>query len=95
MESKSVMFQKEIDITLSSKGKSKADAMGKIFSILRKEVYNHVNGIVIHMEPIDVFIEEFKSKKIKEKFMFIFMPREKEDVKVRATIRINVKYVDF
>lgn len=89
------MFQKEIDITLSSQGNSKADAMGKIFAMLRKEVYNYVNGIVIHMEPVDVFIEEFKSKKIKEKFMFIFMPREKEEVKVKATIRINVKYVDF
>ncbi|WP_102399871.1 DUF4312 family protein [Haloimpatiens massiliensis] len=95
MTKKSVMLEKQIDITLEAQGKSKADAMGKIFAMLRKKVYQYVDGIVIHMEPVDVFIEDVEIKKIKERFMFIFMPREKEEVKVKATIRINVKYVDF
>ncbi len=95
MENHSVMFEKEIDLTISAQGKSKSDAMAKIFSILRKDVYSQVSGIIIHMEPKDVFINEVKVKKIKERFMFIFMPREKEEVSIKATIKVSVKYIDF
>lgn len=95
MDSKSSMFEKEVTMTLSGAGSSKKDAIGKIFSTLRTDIYKEVPEIIIHMEPKDVFIDKVDIKKYKEKFMFIFMPREKEEVNVTATIVVKVKYVKF
>lgn len=93
MDLKSSMFEKEVTMKLNASGSSSKDAVGKIFSILRKEIYKEVPEIIIHMEPKDVFIDKIDVKKYKEKFMFVFMPREKEEVKVTATIVVKVKYV--
>ena len=95
MERKNSLVETEVTITLSATGKSKDDAMGKIFSNLRKDIYKKVSGIVIQMEPKDVFIDKVDEKKYTERFMFLFMPREKEEVKLTATIVVNVKYIKY
>lgn len=95
MERKSTMFQKEVAITLSAVGSSKTEAVGNIFSLLRKNIYKEVQGIVVQMEPKDFFIEKIDVRKYTEKFLFLFMPREKEEVKLTATVVVNVKYVYF
>lgn len=93
MERKSSMFHKEVTITLSATGKSKTEAIGNIFSLLRKSIYKEVPGIVVQMEPKDFFIDDIDVKKYTERFLFLFMPREREEVKLTATIVVNVKYV--
>ena len=95
MERKNSLVETEVTITLSATGKSKDDAMGKIFSNLRKDIYKKVSGIVIQMEPKDVFSDKVDEKKYTERFMFLFMPREKEEVKLTATIVVNVKYIKY
>lgn len=95
LEKTSSMFEKEVTITLSAAGKSKTEAVGNIFSVLRKSVYKEVPGIVVQMEPKDFFVDKIDVKKYTERFLFLFMPREKEEVKLTATIVVNVKYVYF
>jgi len=95
MERKSSLIEIEETITLSATGKSKDDAVGKIFSNLKKEIYKKVPGIVIQMEPKDVFIDKVEEKKYTEKFLFLFMPREKKVVMLTASIVVNVKYIEY
>jgi uncharacterized protein (TIGR03578 family) len=95
MERKSSMLEKEVTITLNASGKSNTEAVGNIFSLLRKNIYKEVPGIVIQMEPKDFFVDKIDVNKYTEKFLFLFMPREKEEIKLTATIIVNVKYVYF
>lgn len=95
MERKSSLIETEVTITLSATGKSKDDAAGKIFSDLKREIYKKVSGIVIQMEPKDVFIDKVDEKKYTERFLFLFMPREKKIVKLTASIVVNVKYIKY
>ncbi|MDF2881371.1 MAG: hypothetical protein K0R54_1928 [Clostridiaceae bacterium] len=95
MERTSSMFEKEVTITLSAAGKNKTEAVGNIFSLLRKGIYKEVPGIVVQMEPINFFVDNIDVKKYTERFLFLFMPREKEEVKLTATVVVSVKYVYF
>jgi uncharacterized protein (TIGR03578 family) len=95
MERAGSMFEKEVTITLNASGKTKTEAVGNIFSQLRKSIYKEVPGIVVQMEPRNFFVDNIDVKKYTERFLFLFMPREKEEVKLTATIIVNVKYVYF
>jgi len=95
MEKKSSLIETEVKITLSATGKSKDDAVGKIFANLKKEIYKEVPGIVIQMEPKDVFIDKVDEKIYTEKFLFLFMPREKKEVTLTASLVVNVKYIKY
>lgn len=93
VERKSVIIQEKVTMTITESGKSKDDAVGKIFSKLRKKMYSEVPGPIIQMEPDEVFIDNIEVKKYTERFLFLFMPREKEEIKLTATIVVNVKYL--
>ena len=93
MERKSAIVEKKIKMTIIESGKSKDDAVGKIFTKLRKNMYKEVLGPIIQMEPDEVFIDNIEVKKYIERFLFLFMPREKEEIKLTATIVVNVKYL--
>lgn len=95
MARESAMFQKKITLTLTAEGKSKEDAVDNIFALLRKNMYKEVPGPLIHMEPSEFYIDDIEVKKFTEKFMFFFMPREKEEIKLTATIVVNVRYLEF
>ena len=95
MERKSSLIETQVTITLSATGKSKDDAVGKIFANLKKEIYKKVSGILIQMEPKDVFIDKIDEKEYTEKFLFLFMPRKKKEVRLTASIVVNVKYIKY
>lgn len=95
IDRENLMQEDEITISLDGTGKSKNEALGNVFSKLRKDIYDKVDGYILYMEPKQVFMDKCDVKKYTERFMFIFMPREKEEVCLKVTIVVKVKYIKF
>lgn len=83
------------EITLSSSGKSKDEAISKIFSSLKGVIYNEIKKPIVYMNTENVYIENIEDKKYVEKFLFIFMPREKREYKITLKINVLVKYINI
>ena len=83
------------EITISASGKSKSQAFSNVFSLLRKEVYKEINGLILQMEPEEVYVLDEDSKKYTEKFLWFFMPRERYNYQIKVKIVVLIKYVEI
>lgn len=90
---KNCMKEVETNLILESSGASRERAYANIFSDLRKKIYDKVDGLIIHMEPLEVYELETKRETRTEKFLGLFMPREKEDFYVKVEVVVRVKYI--
>lgn len=87
---------KVVEIEVSSVSKQgRADAISKAFTDMRKRVYEAVNGAIIYLKPTNVQIIDEKVTTSKEHFLFIFMPRIKEEVTMRLRISVEVQYMEL
>ncbi|MBE6083320.1 DUF4312 family protein [Acidilutibacter cellobiosedens] len=93
MEKRQCMKEVEKNLTITAQGNSIKTAYGNIFSILRKKVYSEVEGLIIYMEPLNVYELEVKKHSYTEKFLGLFMPREKNNCEVTAEIVVKIKYI--
>lgn len=88
--------QKVVEIEVSSVSKQgRADAISKAFADMRKRVYEVVNGAIIYLKPVNVQILDEKVTTSKEHFLFVFMPRVKEEVTMCLKISVEVQYMEL
>jgi uncharacterized protein (TIGR03578 family) len=95
MEKRQCMKEVEKSLIIESKSDSIEKAYGNIFSILRKRVYNEVDGLIIYMEPLNVYELDLTEDTYTEKFLGLFMPREKTNYIVKAEIVVKIKYIQY
>ncbi len=93
MNEKQTMKTIEKEFVLDATGKSKEEVYGAIFSKLRKIVYDEINGVVLHMEPLAVYNLEEKEESFTEKFLWLFMPRTKYKLYLKARIIVLIKFI--
>lgn len=93
MAEKQCMQTVKKEITITGHGKSKSEAFSNVFSQLRNRIYKEVDGLIIQMEPEEVYLVDTNEKKYTEKFLWIFMPRERCYYEIKAKIVVLVKYV--
>ena len=68
------------EFVLDAYGKKREDAVAAVFAKLKKEAYNSVNGLLIHMEPDDVILlAEDEKTKCKNSWLFL-LPRESKTI---------------
>lgn len=82
-------------VIITAKGKTKQDAIGKIFSMLRGQIFDKINRPIVHMNTEEVYIQNIEEKKYIEKFLFVFMPREKTEYTITAKLVVDVKYIEI
>ncbi|MEG0540981.1 MAG: DUF4312 family protein [Angelakisella sp.] len=90
---KSCLVTESREFTLEAYGKNKAEAVGTIFGKFKKTVYASTNGLIIHMEPEDVFMLEQREKTKQQKALGFFAPREIQNTYVKMKIVATVKYI--
>lgn len=93
---KEIMKQTEKDYLISARGKTEEEAVGKIFTILKKTVTSDISdmkGIVIKIEPVNVYEVKKNINEYTETFLWFFMPRKKQEIDLELKIVVNVKYV--
>lgn len=93
MVKRNCMKEVEKNLIIESEGDSKEKVYGNIFSILRKKVYDEVDGLIIHMEPLEVYELDVKELTRNEKFLGLFMHREKVKFNIKVEIVVKIKYI--
>lgn len=80
-------------LKIKGSGKTKEEALGKIFTSFRKRVQSETNGVIIKLEPIETYVINLQEEKKIEKFLEVFMSREKIIYHLEMEIEYEVKYV--
>lgn len=93
MSDKQLMETIEKELIIDGTGKTKEIAYGEIFAKLRKQIYNEVNGVVLHMEPKEVYLLEMEEKNFTEKFLGLLMPKLKEAFYIKLKIIVTIKLI--
>ena len=88
-----IMYHEEKDYTIKAKRKNEEEVIGKIFTILKKTVTSDIEGIVIKLEPVNVYEISKKTEEYTETFLWFFMPRKKQEIEIELKIVVSVKYV--
>ncbi|MFZ7132562.1 MAG: DUF4312 family protein [Eubacteriales bacterium] len=94
MINKQIMQTIEKEFIVDGTGRSKEETYGEIFSKLRKEAYKEIKGVVLHMEPLNVYLLEEEEKNFTEKFLGLLMPKMKQEfyIKLKITVLLKIIY---
>lgn len=92
MKEANLIIEKK-SMIVGEKGKTKEEAIGKIFASFRKKVQNNIDGVIIKLEPLETYLIKIKEEKKIEKFLELFMPREKTMYFIELEIKYEVKYI--
>lgn len=94
MQSQQLLKEVQHETVLKVNGTSLEDAVGKLFQIMRKQLFHDFGKPIIQMEAKEVYFEDVTTHRTTEKFMFLFWPREKVSYEITARIVVSVKYLD-
>lgn len=94
MSKKQCMKEILTNFIIEGEGKCKKEAYGNIFYTLRKRVDNDIQGLIIYMEPLNVYEIDVKKESFTERFLGLFMPREKTNFKIEANIEVIIRYIE-
>ena len=81
------------EFVLDAYGKKREDAVAAVFVKLKKEAYNSVNGLLIHMEPDDVILLAEEEKTKVQKFLGFFAPKEIQDYYIKLKVIVTIRYI--
>lgn len=95
MQNKQLLEQKIHEITVTANGETMENVVGKLFQLMRKQIFAEIGKPVIQMEAQEVYFEKVDTIKTTEKFMLFFWPREKVSYTVTAKIVVSLKYLNM
>lgn len=90
-----LLVEKEHEMTITMSGNSLENTVGNLFQVMRKQVYEDISRPIIQMEAKAVYFQDIKLKRETERFLFLFMPREKILYTITAKIIVKVKYLNI
>lgn len=90
-----LLTEKEHEMTIKMTGNSLENAVGNLFQVMRKQIFEEIAHPIIQMETTAVFFEDVQVQRETEKFLFFFMPREKMYFTITARIVVKVKYLNI
>ena len=92
--SENILKQKTVVVEISGVStKSKDDAVTTAFRNLKSQIAKSVPELIVYMRPVEVELVDIKTEKYTEKFLMLFMPREREKVKLTLKVRVDVSYL--
>jgi uncharacterized protein (TIGR03578 family) len=81
----------EEHIYVHGKGSSKKHAVSHALAKIQSEVMQkYKDHMIIRIEPLDVQISKIEEEKYTEKFLFLFLKREKSNVKVVLDVTVSL-----
>lgn len=90
----SILRQRTVTVEITGVStKSKDDAVTTAFKNLKSEIAKTVPELIVYMRPVEVELVEMKKEEYTEKFLMVFMPREREKVKLTLRVRVDVSYL--
>lgn len=89
----SCLKTEEREFVLEAYGKNREEAVGTVFARLKKEVYRSVDGLILHMEPREVYLAREEEKTRAQKLLGFFAPREIQNHYIKLRVIVTVKYL--
>lgn len=87
-------LQKEIKtLIVEGSGKTKEEALGRVFALFRKKVQAETDGVIVKLEPLETYLLNIKEEKKTERFLELFMPREKTTYTIEMEIEYEIGYI--
>ena len=90
---KQLLEEMDHEMILTMTGGSLENAVGNLFQLMRKQIFQEISYPIVQMEAKEVYFDEVQVQKETERFMFLFMPREKMTFTITARIVVRVKYL--
>lgn len=88
------LVKEERSVVVTGKGKTKEEAIANAFTSFRKQLQGEI-GTIVKLEPLEVYILNEDVETEVEKFLWIFMPREKSTYTLEMEIEFQIKYIDL
>lgn len=95
LDNRQLLEEKEHEMTIKMTGGSLENAVANLFQVMRKQIFEEIRHPIIQMEAKEVYFEEVLVQKETERFLFLFMPREKSYFTITARIVVRVKYLNI
>jgi len=95
MQNKQLLTEIRHETTVTAYGTDFNSVTGKIFQLMRKQIFAEIGKPIIQMESEEVYFENLNIERRTERFMFFFWPREKVSYTVTARIVVKIKYLDI
>ncbi|MDE9442745.1 DUF4312 family protein [Xenorhabdus bovienii] len=84
----------ETSVRVSGSGDTKQKAIADALNAVQRTVLQGTSHIILRIEPKDVTIVSAISKVTTEKFLFFFLPRQREHYSVVLDVFVNVSLLD-
>ncbi len=83
------------EMTITMTGDSLTNAVGNLFQVMRKQVFEDIKYPIIQMESSEVYFEDIQLTHKTERFLFLFWPRKKTYFTITARIIVKIKYLNI
>lgn len=90
-----LLAEKAHEMTIKMTGSSLENAVANLFQVMRKQIFEEIPHPIVQMEASEVYFQEVQVQKETERFMFLFMPREKKYFTITAKVVVRVKYLNI
>ncbi|KMJ45742.1 cytoplasmic protein [Xenorhabdus khoisanae] len=84
----------EATVRVSGSGDSRQKAIADALNAVQRTVLQGSTHIILRIEPKDIAIISATSKVTTEKFLFFFLPRQREHYSVVLDVTVNVTLLD-
>ncbi|HEY0211707.1 DUF4312 family protein [Acerihabitans sp.] len=86
--------QSVLTVQVAGKGETKAAAFAAALSQVQPAVMKSTGCVLLRIEPQEVNVIQAEEKRITEKFLFFFLPREKKSYSVVLDITVGIIMID-
>lgn len=91
MKDNNVLEIKQLSVEITgTSNNSKEEAVNNAFASLKKAVMAKSGELIVYMRPINVHVKEIQKNEYTEKFLMVFMPRQKEKVRVVLDVTVEL-----
>lgn len=81
-------------VTVSGRGDSKAKAFADALSRVQNSVLKSSNKVLLRIEPQEVKVLRAQERVTTEKFLFLFLARQRRHYSVELDVTVNVSAID-
>lgn len=82
-------------VMVKGNGKTKNEAMSHALSQIQKTILKESEKIILRIEPVDVHIVSSTYKEVKERFLFLFLPRIKTTYFLTLEVTVDITLFDL
>ena len=84
-----------LECQVEGSGEKQTEALEAAFQQLRVDVAKQIKGSIISMNAIEVQLLKKDVNKKKEKFLYLFFPREIKTLVLKLNIKVEVRYINL